>query len=112
LSSAAEKVGVQTGLDALGVIPGEGNVLGAVQLAAGVVSGGISAYNNEMTGAGLATGGLVLAAAGDSGIRLAVNGVKVIPILGNLVSLGAVAVDVFGPDGGVAAYQSCMNGTN
>ena len=98
-------------LDALGVIPGEGNVLGAVQLGAGIVSGGISAANNDLPGVGLAGAGNALTMAGAAGARLVVNGVKVIPIAGNIVSGISVLYDVFGKEGLVAAYKGCMSGT-
>lgn len=102
----------QTGLDAVGIVPAGGNAVKGVQLASGIVAGSISAYQHSMAGAGLSFTGFVLAAAENSGARLAVNGVEMVPALGNLVAIGATAYDVFGKDGLVAAYKSCMAGTN
>jgi hypothetical protein len=106
------KVGAQTLLDGLGVIPGEGNALAAVQLTAGIVSGGIAASNQDATGAGLSLGGLIPTAASNSGVRLVVKGFSVIPLLGNAVSLVATANDVFGENGAVSTFKNCINGTH
>jgi RHS repeat-associated protein len=102
----------ETALDAVGIIPFGGNGVKSVQLASGIVAGSISAYKHSMTGAGLSAGGLVLTAAEDSGAKLALNGVEMIPVAGNVVSAVATGVDIFGSDGLIAAYKGCMAGTH
>jgi hypothetical protein len=108
------KVGMtwaSTTLDAVGIIPGGGNVLHGIQLGAGIVGAGISVFGNA-TGAGLSAGGLGLAFADKAGASIAVHGTELIPIVGNVVSAGAALNDIFSSDGMIAAYKSCMSGTN
>jgi len=102
----------ETALDAVGIIPFGGNAIKGVQLASGIVAGSISAYKQSMTGAGLSLGGIVLLAAEDSGAKVVLNGVEMVPLAGNAVSAIATGVDIFGKDGLIAAYKSCMAGTN
>ena len=108
------KVGLtwgETTLDAVGIIPGGGNVLHGIQMGAGIIGAGISVFGDG-SGAGLSAGGLGLAFADKAGASIAVHGTELIPIAGNIVSAGAALHDVFGSDGMIAAYKSCMSGTN
>jgi hypothetical protein len=77
---------ISTVLDAVGVLAFGRNAVKSVQPASGVVTGSISAYNHSMTGAGPSAGGLVLAAAENSGAKVVLNGVEMVPIAGNVVS--------------------------
>lgn len=108
------KVGMSylsTGLDAVGIIPGAGNVLHGIQFGAGVVSTGLAVFG-DFTGAGLSATGQGLALAEKSATNIAVHGVELVPIAGNIVSAISTGVDIFGKEGLIANYKSCMAGTN
>ena len=46
------------------------------------------------------------------GTSIAVNGVEVIPALGNAVSVVATGFDIFGEGGLVDSYKACVAGTH
>jgi len=97
---------LQTGLDALGLIPGEATIVKSAQLAGAVVAGGYSAYQQSMAGAGLSFTGLALSALDAEKVSIGKNLAEAIPFLGTGVSAVAVGYDIFGS----AEYKSCMNG--
>ena len=99
------------GLDAVGTIPVGNDVVHGVQFGAGIAAAGISLFGGA-TGAGLSAGGLGLAFADKSGVSIAVHGVELIPVAGNIISAGAALNDIFGGDGIIASYESCFAGTN
>ncbi len=99
------------GLDAVGTIPVGNDVVHGVQFGAGIAAAGISLFGGA-TGAGLSAGGLGLAFADKSGASIAVHGVELIPVAGNIISAGAALNDIFGSDGIIASYKSCFAGTN
>ena len=100
-----------TALDAVGVIPGGGNLLHGIQLGAGIVGAGF-AVAGDATSAGLSAGGVGLALADRTGASTVVHGFEIIPIIGNVISIGATIHDVTGGEGMVASYKGCMAGTH
>ncbi|MGH9520555.1 MAG: RHS repeat-associated core domain-containing protein, partial [Terriglobales bacterium] len=101
----------ETALDAVGIIPGGNDVVHGIQLGAGVIGAGVSVFG-DATGAGMSAGGLGLTFADKAGASVTVHGTELIPIAGNIISAGAALHDVFGGEGMIAAYRSCMSGTN
>jgi RHS repeat-associated protein len=98
----------QVGLDALGLIPLESTGVKAAQLAGGIVSGAISAYNQDGPGTGFAGVGTVLNILNAEKGSIAKNLAEAIPIAGTVVSAGAVGWDVFGSK----EYSTCRNGAS
>lgn len=108
------KVGLswgETALDAVGIIPAAGNVVHGIQFGAGLVSTGLAVFG-DATGAGLAATGQGLAFAEKTATNIAVHGVEIVPIAGNVVSAVSTGIDIFGKEGLIANYKSCMAGTN
>jgi len=101
-----------TALDAVGIIPGGGNVLHGIQFGAGLLGAGIAAYNSSIPDTGLSAVGIGLTVADKSGESLVLHGTELIPIIGNIVSAGATAHDIFGNEGLIANYNSCLAGTH
>ncbi|MFZ0462550.1 MAG: RHS repeat-associated core domain-containing protein [Candidatus Acidiferrales bacterium] len=101
-----------TALDAIGIIPGGGNVLHGVQLAAGVGALGLSLGRASFSEAavGGATTGLAFADAAGETANIAVHGVEIVPVLGNIVSAGATVNDIFGKEGVISSYKACLSG--
>ena len=98
----------QVGLDALGLIPLESTGVKAAQLAGGIVSGSISAYNNDKAGMGLSFGGTIINVLNAEKGSIAKNLAEAIPVAGTVVSVGAVGYDIFGSK----EYSGCRNGVN
>jgi hypothetical protein len=108
------KVGMSLGtttLDAVGIIPGAGNVLHGVQFGAGLAAAGFSLFGS-FTDAGLSATGVGLSLAETSATNIAVHGTELIPIVGNVVSAGATLHDIFGKEGLIANYKGCLAGTH
>jgi hypothetical protein len=101
----------ETVLDAVGIIPGGNDIVHGVQFASGIAAVGVSLFG-DVTGAGLSATGVGLQIADKTGAEIAVHGVEMIPVAGNLISLGATAHDIIGSNGMIAAYKACMSGTN
>jgi hypothetical protein len=104
------------------MIPGEGNVLKGVQLAAGVVSGGMAVSGNSPANAALSSAGLGLNAAELSGtatitVQVAYKplasvigkSLKIIPLAGNALSGYSAYRDIQAMN---AYYNDCMEGKN
>jgi RHS repeat-associated protein len=112
--------GAGTFLDALGIIPGEGNLLAGIQAGAGLISAGMAVSGGSATDLAFSGGGLGLTAASLTYSKTAVqtlrttaiSGSKMIPILGNILSIGATANDIWGKEGMVNYYNDCMAGKN
>jgi RHS repeat-associated protein len=112
--------GAGTFLDALGIIPGEGNLLAGIQAGAGLISAGMAVSGGSPTDLAFSGGGLGLTAASLTYSKTAVQtlrtttiaGSKMIPILGNILSIGATANDIWGKEGMVNYYNDCMAGKN
>jgi len=98
--------GASTALDAVGIIPGGGNLLHGIQLGAGVISAGISVFG-EARDAALSAGGLGLAFADKAGASIALHGTELIPVAGNILSGVSTYYDVKAL---AATYKSCMAG--
>jgi hypothetical protein len=101
-----------TALDAIGIIPGGGNVLHGVQLATGVGALALSirrASFNEVAAGGASTGLAFADAAGETA-NIAIHGVEIVPVLGNIVSAGATVNDIFGKEGVISSYKACLSG--
>lgn len=108
------KVGMSlasTTLDAVGIIPGGGNVLHGIQFGAGLIGAGLSVFGSPVD-AGLSATGVGLAFADKAGASIALHGTEMIPVVGNIVSAGATLHDVFGDEGLIANYKGCMAGTH
>ncbi len=99
---------LQTGLDALGLIPGEATIVKSVQIVGAVSAGAYSAYQQNMAGAGLSGVGLVMSILNAEKASIGKNLAEAIPFFGMGVSGAAVGYDIFGS----TAYKSCMNGAN
>jgi RHS repeat-associated protein len=99
---------LQTGLDALGLIPGEATIIKSGQIAGAVVAGGYSAYQQNMAGTGLSGVGLVMSVLNAEKASIGKNLAEAIPFLGQGVSAVAVGYDIFGSK----EYKSCMSGAN
>jgi hypothetical protein len=113
-ASALLHSGLNTALDAFGMIPGEGTLLKSTQLAGGVISAGMAAPGNSPTTASLAGAGVGLGAADASGTaQITANvfgkSLKVIPFVGNLLSAYAAKRDLNEMG---AYYNDCMAGKN
>jgi hypothetical protein len=98
--------GASSALDAVGIIPGGGNLLHGIQLGAGITSAGISVFG-EARDAALSAGGLGLAFADKAGASIALHGTELIPIAGNILSGVSTYYDVKAL---AATYKSCMAG--
>jgi len=113
-ASALLHKGAATGLDAVGIIPGEGNVLKAVQAGAGVVSAGMAAagpgtnpVNKDvaLSGSGLGLTAVDAAKVFEKGSQAA----KAVPFLGNGLSAYATYSDLQEMK---EYYDACMRGEN
>ena len=109
--------GGQTALDALGIIPGEGNLLKGVQLGAGFISAGLAVFgNSNPTDATLSGTGLGLSAVDIAGPKFSTSlfgkSFSVVPVLGNFLSGYGTYNDIYGKDGMGAYYNDCMAGKN
>ena len=82
-----------------------------MQFGAAVVAAGVATFGSARD-ASLSATGAGLAIADQTGASIAINGVEVIPTLGNAVSVVATAFDIFGEGGLVSTYQSCLAGTH
>jgi len=110
--------GLNTFLDAVGIIPREGNLLKGIQLGAAVISAGTAIFGNGFEDSkpiefGFAGSGLGLAAIEDAKVIEASTApavAKADPILGNFLSLGAAVRDIYGRDGMVKDYNDCIGG--
>lgn len=110
-ASALLHNGLQTGLDALGMIPGAGTVLKVLQIGAAFGSAGLAMFGESTpTDAALAGGGLGITAV-DTG-KVMTTGAKAVPIVGNLLSMGATLNDVYGKNGMANYYDACLAGKN
>lgn len=110
------KVGItlaSTALDGIGIIPAAGNVAKAVQFGAGVVSLALTLRGSLADAAvsGASTGLALADILGEAG-NIALHGVEIVPVLGNVLSAGSTVHDIFGKEGVIAAYKNCMAGTN
>jgi len=98
---------ISFGADALGAVPGEGNVLAGFQLGAAGVGFVNSLFTNDAPGAASSIVGgqvvLVTTAAKQLGDPLA----KAVPVLGNLFSAGLAVRDIVH---GVQDYNACLAG--
>jgi hypothetical protein len=108
------KVGLtlaSTALDGIGIIPAAGNTAKAVQFGAGLVSLALSVGGSltdaAMSGAGT---GLALADIAGEAENIALHGVEIVPVLGNILSAASTVHDIFGKEGVIAAYKNCMAG--
>jgi hypothetical protein len=95
----------------VGVFPGVGNFFKGVQFGAALISAGVSIFGSSRD-ASLSATGAGLAIAEKNATTIAVNGVEVIPTLGNAVSFVATGFDIFGEGGLVDSYQNCVAGTH
>lgn len=111
-ASALLNKGGYTALDAVGAIPAIGKGVTVIQGGAALYSAGLSITGN---------GGLV--EAGTSATTLGLTSVdsthvfevgsaaaKIVPVIGNLVSLGAVLNDIYGTGAMATYYDACMAG--
>jgi hypothetical protein len=109
--AATSKAAGTTALDAVGVIPGAGNILHGVQFVAAIVAAGISTFGSARD-ASLSATGAGLAIADKTEASIGVHGVEIIPVLGNAVSAVAAGFDIFGEGGLVDSYNGCVAGTH
>ena len=102
--------GGATFLDALGIIPGEGNLLAGVQAGAGLISAGMAVFGNDSTPADFAFSGAGLGLTLVNSLKT-IGGAagKAVPIAGNLLSVAATRNDIKGMN---AYYNDCMAGKN
>jgi hypothetical protein len=85
-------------------------VLHGIQLAAGAGALALSTWSfKDVAGTGASTG-LALADAAHETTNIAIHGVEIVPVLGNLVSAGATANDIFGKEGVISSYKACLAG--
>ena len=113
-ASALLHKGAATGLDAVGIIPGEGNALKLVQAGAGVVSAGMAVAgpgNNPVTkDVALSGTGLGLTAVDSAKVfEAGTSAAKAVPIAGNVLSGYATYSDLKEM---MAYYNDCMAGKN
>lgn len=101
----------ETALHAVGIIPGENDIVHGAQIVTAVGAAAISLYG-DVAGGVLSMAGAGLEIAKDTGTLIEVHGLEMVPIAGNLISLGATVHDVIGSNGIIAAYKACMSGTN
>ena len=95
------------GADSLGAIPGEGQVLAGVQVAAAGVGFVNSIATNDASGAVASILGGQVTLVSETATELGVPLVKAIPVLGNLFSVGLAVRDVVH---GIQDYQACLAG--
>ena len=107
------KADAATALDVIGAIPLAGNIAHGIQLAAGIVSAGMS-ISGSFTNAAVAGGslGLSIADAEKLTTNIAVHGTEIVPVLGNIVSGASAVNDFFGKEGVISSFKACRNGTN
>jgi RHS repeat-associated protein len=103
---ALKKNWAQTGLDSLGLIPGESTIVKAAQIVGAVVSGGIAASKADTKGVGLSGAGFILTVLDAEKVPIGKNLAEAVPVLGIGVSAIAVGNDILGSE----AYKACMNG--
>ncbi len=113
-ASALLHKGAATGLDAVGIIPGEGNVLKAAQAGAGVVSAGMAVAgpgNKTITkDVALSGSGLGLTAVDTTKVfEKGSQAAKLVPFLGNGLSAFATYSDLQEMK---EYYDACMRGEN
>ena len=116
-ASALVNKGLPVGLDALGIIPGDGNLLAAVQVGAGLASAGLAMFGESTpTDAAFAGGGLGITLVDKAGPHFVASlfgkSLKVVPILGNALSAVATYNDIFGKEGLRNYYNDCLAGKN
>jgi RHS repeat-associated protein len=100
-----------TAADAIGIFPAAGNVFKGVQFGASIIGAAFSLFGDNKA-AGLGATGVLLATADQAGIKLAVRGVEMVPVAGNIVSAGATVHDIIGKDGLINSYKNCMSGAH
>ena len=114
-ASALLNKGGPAALDALGAIPGEGNLLKAGQAVGGFVTAGIAIFGNGgnswdgvLTGTGLGVWAV------DTGkvIQASKSAAKAVPVVGNVLSGISAWRDIWGSEGLVNYYNDCMAGKN
>lgn len=71
------------------------------------IGAGVISLFGDVTGAGLSAAGAGLEIAKDTGTVIAVHGVEMIPVAGNIVSAVATTHDVYDM---TKAYGACMSG--
>jgi hypothetical protein len=96
----------ETALDAVGAIPIANDIVHGAQIVSAVGAAGISLFG-DVSGAGLSAAGAGLDIAKDTGTVIAVHGVELIPIVGNVISGVATIHDIYGV---TKAYRACMSG--
>jgi len=106
-ASAFKKGGIALATDAIGAIPGEGNALRLVQLAAGGVGFGNGLVQRDAAGAvgNILTSQTVLV--GAAAQRVGATALEAIPVLGNFASAGFAVRDLINE--AQDAY-ACMGG--
>jgi hypothetical protein len=109
--AATSKAAGTTTLDAVGIIPGAGNILHGIQFGAAVVAAGVSTFGSARD-ASLSATGAGLAIAEKTQVNIEIHGFEAIPILGNFISAVATGFDIFGEGGVVDSYNGCLAGTN
>jgi RHS repeat-associated protein len=106
-TQAVRKNGLAFTADALGSIPGEGQVVAGVQ----IVAAGVSYVNGLVTNDAPGSVGGVLAGqaalVGVASEELGVTALKTVPVLGNLLSAGLTVRDILN---GISDYQACVAG--
>ena len=107
LSQAVSKNALSFGADALGAIPGEGNLLAGVQLAAAGVGFVNGLVTKDATGAVGSVIGGQLTLVGASAEALGTTALKAVPVAGNLLSGFFAIRDIAN---GFSDYQACLAG--
>ncbi len=113
-ASALLNKGGQAALDIIGIIPGEGTILRSAQALAAFASVGIAiGTRGNPADAALANVGVGLWAV-DTGkvIQASETVAKIVPIVGNVLSGISAWRDIWGAEGMVNYYNSCMAGKN
>lgn len=100
---------LQAGADAAGALPVAGTVANVAQFSVGLAATGISLANGDGTGAAAGAGSAVLTVVDHDFLPLALKGVRVLPVIGKLVSGAQFVNDVFGKDGIMQTYSNCLN---
>jgi RHS repeat-associated protein len=114
-ASALLNKGGPAALDALGAIPGEGNLLKAGQAVGGFVTAGIAIFGsggNSWDGVLTGTGLGVWAVDTGKVIQASKSAAKAVPMVGNVLSGISAWRDIWGSEGLVNYYNDCMAGKN
>jgi hypothetical protein len=102
--------GGATFLDALGIIPGEGNILAGVQAGAGLISAGMAVFGKDSTPADFGLSGAGLGLTWVNTLKtIGGSAGKAVPIAGNILSGYSTYRDIKGMN---AYYNDCMAGKN